>query len=149
MFEFASPESMGIKSEWIENFIRHLEDKGITMHDVLIMKGDKIVFEAYWKPFHKDFLHRQYSQTKSFVGIAIGLLAEEGKLRLDDKIADYFRDKIDGELHEYMENQTIRDMLTMTTCCLSSSWFDTENCDRVHMYFNDSKILYPSGTVWR
>ncbi len=37
----------------------------------------------------KFFCHRQYSQTKSFVGVAIGLLEEEGKFRLDDKIIEY------------------------------------------------------------
>lgn len=63
MFEVVTPESVGIKSEWIETFINHLTGKGLPMHDLLIMRGDKICCEAYWKPFHKDFCHRQYSQT--------------------------------------------------------------------------------------
>jgi CubicO group peptidase (beta-lactamase class C family) len=36
-----------------------------------------------------------YSQTKSYVSIAIGLLEEEGKLNLDDTVASYFPEKID------------------------------------------------------
>ena len=148
MFVNVSPESVGVKSEWIENFIKHLQGKGIVMHDVLMMRGEKIFCEAYWKPFNPKFLHRQYSQTKSFVGVAIGLLEEEGKLSLDNKIADYFRDKIERKLPEYLEQQTIRDMLTMTTSCVCPDWFVDKDKDRVHLYFNASKVTRPAGTTW-
>ena len=90
MFEKITPEQAGISSKTVKSFIQKLEKRGAITHSVLFMRGDKIFAEAYWKPFHKDFCHRQYSQTKSFVGIAIGLLEEEGKLCLDDKIVDYF-----------------------------------------------------------
>lgn len=148
IFKKVTSESVGIKSECLEKFINHLQNKGIVMHDVVMAKGDNIFFEAYWKPFDKDFCHRQYSQTKSFVGIAIGLLEEEGKLNLGDKIADYFRDKIERELPIYLENQTIKDMLTMTTSCECPSWSLSKDQDRVHLYFNESLVIRPSGTMW-
>ena len=93
MFEKISPEQAGISSKDITAFIKRLEKRGATMHSFLFMRGDKIFAEGYWKPFHRDFCHRQYSQTKSFVSVAIGLLEEEGKLCLDDKIASYFPEK--------------------------------------------------------
>ncbi len=150
MFEVTSPESVGIKSEWIKNFINHLIKKGFPMHDVVIMRGERICCEAYWKPFHKGFCHRQYSQTKSFVSVAVGLLEEEGKLSLDDKIADYFRDRITRKLPEYLENQTIRDMLKMTTSSyFGVNWLTAENKDMVDIYFNQTEITHPAGTIWR
>ncbi len=148
IFERVSPESVGMKSEQVLKFLRHVEELGLNTHSVLMMRGGKIFCEAYWKPFHKDFCHRMYSQTKSFVGIAIGLLEEEGKLRLSDKIADYFRDKIDGELPAYLEAQTIEETLTMRTSCQAENWFVSEDRDRVHAYFNRSKVVRPAGTVW-
>ena len=93
MFEKITPEQAGISSKTVIKFIKKLEKRGAATHGVLFMKGDKIFTEAYWKPFHKDFIHRMYSQTKSFVGIAIGLLEEEGKLSLDDKIVDFVKNK--------------------------------------------------------
>ena len=149
MFKNVTPESVGLESKRVKEFIGHLEELGLTTHDVLMMKGDKIFCEAYWKPFHKDFLHRQYSQTKSFVGIAIGLLAEDGKLRLTDKIADYFRDKIDRKLPDFLENQTIEDMLTMRTSVNAKYWFSSEEKDRVVDYFNNSDVVRPCGTTWQ
>ena len=103
MFEKITPEQAGISSEKVIKFIEKLEKRGARTHAILFMKGDKIFAEGYWKPFHQDFCHRMYSQTKSFVGIAIGLLEEEGKLSLDDTIASYFPEKIDGEISEYLQ----------------------------------------------
>ena len=148
MFEKITPEQAGISSKTVEAFIKKLEKRGARTHGVLFMKGDKIFSEAYWKPFHKDFCHRQYSQTKSFVGIAIGLLEEEGKLCLDDKIVDYFPEKIDGEAHEYLKEQTIREMLTMLTVGRSSGWFISGDPDRTHHYMNEQRNFHPSGTLW-
>ncbi len=148
MFEKITPESAGISSENVIKFIKTLEKRGAATHGILFMKGDKIFAEAYWKPFHKDFCHRQYSQTKSFVGVAVGLLEEEGKLSLDDKIIDYFPEKIDGEPEPYLKDQTIRDMLTMKTVGRSSSWFVSGDPDRTHHYFNEKRNMHPSGTVW-
>ncbi len=149
MFQNCAPESIGLESKQVKKFIEHIEDFGLNTHDVVIARGDNIFCEAYWKPFDKDFKHRQYSQTKSFVGIAIGLLEEEGKLKLTDKIADYFPDKIDRDLPEYLKAQTIEDMLTMRTAVEPVNWFTHKERDRVRVYFNDSEVVRPAGTIWQ
>ena len=74
MFEKITPEQAGISSRRIADYISVLERRGFATHSLLMMKGDKIFAEYYWAPFHKDFCHRMYSQTKSYVGIAIGLV---------------------------------------------------------------------------
>ena len=150
MFERITPEQAGISSKKVIQFIERLEKRGASTHGILFMKGDKIFTEAYWSPFDKDFCHRQYSQTKSFVGVAIGLLEEEGKLALDDKIANYFRDRIIKKLPEYLENQTIRDMLMMSTSSyFGVNWLVADNKDIVDIYFNQTKITHPARTIWR
>ena len=63
MFERITPEEAGISSDRIAEYIARLERRGATTHSVLMMKGDKIFAEYYWAPFHKDFLHRMYSET--------------------------------------------------------------------------------------
>ena len=94
MFEKITPEQAGVSSAKIERMINFLERNGYVFHSLLLMKGDKLFGEYYWKPFDKDFCHRMYSQTKSYVGIAIGLLVDDGKLDLDAKIASFFPEKI-------------------------------------------------------
>ncbi len=148
IFETISPESAGIESAHVQRFLTHLEENGLVMHSVLLLRGEKLFGEFYWKPFDRPFCHRMYSQTKSLVGVAIGLLAEEKKLSLSDRVASFFPDKIDAPLHPYMQAQTIEDMLKMTTCAHPPDWFKTDDPDRTHEYLNASHVVRPSGTIW-
>ena len=149
MFEKISPEKAGISSANVYKFIKTLEKRGLAMHSVLLMKGDKIFGEYYWKPFNKDFCHRMYSQTKSYVGVAIGILEQEGLLKIADKIADYFPEKIDRELPENLKNLTIEDMLTMRTCGDTPNWFYHPNPDRTNLYFSENTADITPGTRWK
>lgn len=148
MFERITPEQAGLSSKTILTFLKKLEKRGSRTHGFLMMKDGKIFTEAYWKPFNQDFNHRMYSQTKSFVGVAIGLLIEEEKLSLDDKVVDYFPEKIEIEVHEYLKNQTVRDMLTMSTVGGCQWWFNSGDPDRTHLYLNHERPMRPSGTMW-
>lgn len=149
MFRTISPEQAGISSKYIEQFIRTLNKRGLATHSFLLMRGNDIFAEYYWKPFHKDFCHRMYSQTKSYVGIAIGLLEQEGKLKLTDRICDHFPDKIDGEIPECLAMQTIQDMLTMQTCGSPPDWFPHSDPDRTHLYLNENPARSYPGMRWR
>ncbi len=150
LFDRITPEEAGVKSSAIAKYINKLNSNNIAMHSIVMMKGDKIFSECYYAPYNKDSLNRMYSQTKSFVSVAIGLLLEEGKLRLDDKIIDYFPEKIDTPPSEFLKNQTIEQNLTMTTVGHPSiQWFNWNCYDRTHYYFNAKRnIPRPSGTIW-
>lgn len=149
MFNTITPEQAGISSRAVAKFIRKLEERGLYTHGILLMRGNNIFAEGYWAPFTKDTIHRMYSQTKSFAGIAIGLLEEEGKLRLDDTLASYFPEKIHGELHPWLAEQTIRQTLLMETTGHSGYWFtDDTAIDRTEHYFRTKVTTHPAGTFW-
>lgn len=148
MFEKITPEQAGIRSQYVSEFLTFCEKRGLAMHSVLMMRGTGLFLEAYWKPFDRDFCHRMYSQTKSYVAVAIGLLEEEGKLCLDDPISRYFPEKIHRELPTYLKEQTIREMLMMCTSCLTKDWFAANIADRTEQYLNESIVYRPAGTGW-
>ena len=149
MFETITPEEAGISSDVILKFLKYIEKRGAIMHSVLMMRHGKVLTEHYWAPFDKDFCHRMYSQTKSYSAIAIGLLEEEGKLSLDDKISDIFPDKIDGEISPLIMGQTVRQMLTMTTVGNPANWFTAGDPDRTHLYFNNRpNTPHCPDTIW-
>lgn len=148
MFERITPEAAGIPSDRIQKFISILERRGAATHSVLMMRGGKILAEYYWAPFNKDFCHRMYSQTKSFVAVAIGLLLEEGKLSLSDKIVDHFPEKIEREIPHYLAELTVEEMLTMTTAGNNVNWFTYGDPDRTHLYMNTNYADHPAGTLW-
>ena len=148
LFDKITPEQAGISSAEVAEFVRMLERHGATTHSILMMKGENLFAEYYWKPFDRKFRHRMYSQTKSYVSLAIGLLEEDGKLSLDDKLLDYFADKADGEVKKYLPDLTIREMLMMSTAGGPSYWFTSKDPDRTHMYVNEAGGARPSGTLW-
>jgi hypothetical protein len=78
----------------------------------------------------------------------VGLLVDEGKIDLDEKIAKFFPEKIDTELPKYLAEQTVRETLTMTTAGQCKSWFKVEDPDRSHIYFAPRDKYRPAGTVW-
>ena len=135
MFEMVSPESVGIPSYHVERFLTHLNERDLATHSVMLVKGDKVFCKAYWKPFTEDTLHRMYSQTKSFVGIAVCHLISQKKIGLHDKIIDYFTDCLPDPVPTELAHQTIEDMLSMKTCMKDNYWFDENVTDRVRYYF--------------
>lgn len=148
MFPKVSPESIGLSSRDLQAFLQSLEDNGLVMHSALFLRGQSLFGEFYWNPFDENFCHRMYSQTKSFVGVAIGFLEEERKISLDDPIALYFLDKMDDSIPPFLANQTIRHMLTMTTSAQAPYWFHTADPDRTHEYLNASDVVRPSNSLW-
>lgn len=114
--EKITAEAAGLSSALIANELRRLDRAGIQLHSFLIMRGGRLVCEAYWKPYDRDTLHRMYSATKSFVSVVIGTLIESGRLSLTDHIVDYFPQYVEGEVHPYLASCTIGDMLRMASC---------------------------------
>ena len=146
---YITPEQAGISSKAIQSYVELLEEKQLSTHNLILMKGDHIFFEKYWAPFHKDFLHRMYSVTKSFVSLAVGFAEQDGLLNLDDKIEAYFPAEIKDQTDEAMRNQTIRHMLMMSTAKQPADWFNARTDDRVRFYFENTTInSRPSGTIY-
>jgi len=114
-FSRMSPESMGISTAHIQEFIHELTEQQINMHGFIMIRHGHAVAEGYWKPFDASFMHRMYSSSKSFVSTAIGLMADEGRLSLSDKIAAYFPELLPKQLDPRMAQMTIRDLLMMAT----------------------------------
>lgn len=148
MLKTITPEQAGISSRYVEKFLKQLDDRGVATHAVLLLRGNDIFCEAYWAPFHKDFCHRQYSQTKSYVGVAVGLLVEDGLVDLDAPIVRYFPEYDTPELKPHLRSQTVRHMLTMETCGCPPSWFEAGDPDRVHLYMTQNSARIAPGLRW-
>lgn len=112
-FERISPENAGVGNAATDAFFDRLGRLPLDMHGVIMMRGDKILLERYFEPYDRDTLHRMYSITKTFVGLAIGCLADEGKVEIDASITDYFPEY--PTRYDYIKQTTIRDMIMMRT----------------------------------
>lgn len=136
MFTYVSPAEAGVSAKQIQKYIQVLEKHGIETHDIILARGNQIFFEQYWSPLNADFPHRMYSATKSYVAIAVGFAIQDGLVALDDKVVDYFPEDVPENVLEHVRNQTVRNMLMMSTGYVQScgNWFADQE-DRVKFYF--------------
>jgi CubicO group peptidase (beta-lactamase class C family) len=108
---------------------------------VLIIKGDKTVFEQYQNGFTAQDSHVLASGTKSFSGLIAVAAAEDGLLKLDDKVSDTITEwKSDPQKAKI----TIRQILTLT------SGIDTGENGRPPAYSEAIKtnVKYEPGTAF-
>ena len=138
--EHRTPEQLGISSRHVLAFYKELETQQLSTHAVILSRGNAFLSECYWEPFYKDFKHRMYSVTKSFVSIAIGFCEQEGLLSLSDPLEKFFPE-YEKEFHH---SSTIREMLQMTTSMDKSGGWFTSGCeDRVAYYFKKAAQKNP------
>ncbi len=146
--QFCTPEQAGISSAHILNFYRELEAYHLSTHAVILERGDKIFSECYYAPFDKDFKHRMYSCSKSFVSVAIGFCEQDGLLSLDDPMAKYFPEYLAAQ-GAHTPISTVREMLQMqTTQEHGVNWFRQRPEDRTAVYFQTEQQKYP-GTLFK
>lgn len=142
-----NPENEGIPSVCIQNCLDRLNKQGIPMHSFLLMRHDKLITEGYYSPCTADTLHRMFSISKSFTSVAIGLLADEGKLSLGDPIIKYFPEKLPGKVHPWIAEMTIRDMLMMRTCHAATTYKFDMTKDWVESFFT-TPPTHPAGKLF-
>ncbi len=142
----SSPESLGIPSQAILNFLQRIDAERICMHGFLLVRRNQIAAEGYWAPWSAERKHRMYSVSKSFVSLAVGMMVDEGKLRLDDRVAAYFPDKLPEKLHPWLAASTVRDLLTMATAHSRTS-YTRDDLDWVWTFFNRTPS-HPPGTIF-
>ena len=142
MFEKVRPEEVGVSSKQVEKYVRLMERHRFPVHSIVMLRHGKVFYENYWEPFDENYLHRMYSVTKSYVGIAIGFLVQDGLVDLDAPAASYLDEEIIKNAGGYVKDQTIRNMLMMCTggTCLVSHFFAEKPEDRLKHYFDGTGI---------
>ena len=83
------------------DYIKACENnENINLTHFIISSDKKVLFE-YCKPPY-DMVSRRlfFSMTKSITSLAVGIAVSHGLIRLDDKIVDFFQDKLPDNPHE-------------------------------------------------
>jgi CubicO group peptidase (beta-lactamase class C family) len=144
-----TPENLGIASEHIENLIEDFRKNGLFMHSFILLRHGKVAAEGYYKPISPDRLTRLYSSSKTFVSAAIGILCDEGKISLTDKVHTFFPDMCPSNLHPYIADTTIRDLLIMASPLSGGSNFGygRDGKEWVKSFFN-AKPDVPPNTIF-
>ncbi|MFW5745900.1 MAG: serine hydrolase domain-containing protein [Spirochaetota bacterium] len=151
-----SPESAGIPSRAVLRFLDRIERERVPMHGLLLVRRGRIAAEGYWAPFTAESRHRMYSVSKSFVSLAVGLMVDEGRFSLDDRVADLLPDKVPDDAHPWAADPwaahpwaraaTVRHLLTMATQNSKTSYTPAD-ADWARTFFA-VEPSHPPGTLF-
>lgn len=114
-FARKSPESQGILSKGILDFLKAAKESGLEWHSFMLLRHGNVVAEGWWNPFESDFKHTLNSLSKSFTSTAIGFLVQEGKIKVDDQVISFFKDETPQSPSDNLKAMKIKHLLTMNT----------------------------------
>ena len=114
--EVSTPESLGISSQAILNFIEAAEkERKDELHSFILLRHGQVAAQGWWGPYNPDSPHMLFSLSKSFTSTAIGIAQAEGLLNINDKVISFFPDETPKEPSTKLQAMRIRDLLTMNT----------------------------------
>lgn len=177
----ASPKDVGMSSEklaGVKPAVQGLvDDEKIAGATVIVARKGKIVFfETFGmmdkeakKPMAKDTILRFYSMTKPITSVAVMILYEEGKIKLDDPVSKYIPQFKGLKVYAESGNEdtkrpvTVRDLLRHTSG-LTYGFFGNTAVDKMYREkkvfdrqsnledmagkLGEIPLLYQPGTKW-
>ena len=108
------PESHGISSKRLYSMLSDLEaERRSNIHNLMVIKDGEVILECSADGYGVNHWHLSHSMTKSVIGMAVGLLFDDGLVTLGTRLIDIFpdipyRDKRFASI-------TLDHLLTMTT----------------------------------
>ena len=95
-----------------QKFISEVNEKQLFVEGVAIADEKKVLMEHRFVP---DRPRDIYSHSKSYTSTAVGIALAEGKLSLDDKLADYFPEYVPENPQPELLKITLKHLLTMSS----------------------------------
>lgn len=96
----------------LKDFVMYATENGLQIEGIAIADEKQVLLEHR---FTQDIPRDIYSHTKSYVATAVGIALEEGKLSLDDRLADYFPEYVPENPQPWLLEIRLRHLLMMAS----------------------------------
>jgi len=110
----STPESEGISSQSIIDFIDAAEKSSTQLHSFFVLRHGKVVAEGHWAPYSPELRHTMYSVSKSFTSTAIGFAVTENLLTVNDKVISFFLDQLPDSISPNLAKMEVKHLLYMS-----------------------------------
>lgn len=87
--------------------------ENVKIQSVMILKDGNVVYERWENGGDKNTPHVMHSVSKSFCATAVGMAVDDGKIKVSDRLIDFFPDKLPENVSPNLEAITVKDLLTM------------------------------------
>jgi CubicO group peptidase (beta-lactamase class C family) len=110
----STPEAAGVSSQAIRAFLAAVAGSPHEMHSLMIVRHGRSVAQGWWRPYRADTPQSLYSLSKSFTSTAVGFAVTEGKLKVTDRIIDFFPQQLPASVSDNLKSLRVQHLLTMS-----------------------------------
>ncbi len=136
-FERVTPEKCGIDSKHVKDYIEKLaSEKRVGLQSIMIMRGNKVFFEATVGSHDAGLPKATFSECKSVVSLAIGVLVSKGMLKLSERVVDILPEKALPVAKIKLKSLTVKHLLNMTSAVTFNESEAMVSSDWVKGYLN-------------
>jgi CubicO group peptidase (beta-lactamase class C family) len=111
----STPEEQGFDSAKLAEGLQAVRKNEINIHSLMIIRNDDVILDAYFYPYDGETVHGLASVTKSVITTLIGIAADQGYLRLDDRMVSFFPDWNIANNGFLKKHITVRQLTSMTS----------------------------------
>ena len=121
----SSPSAQHVDARGVLALVDALEAGGHDPHSLLVARHGHVIARGWWAPYSSGRNQLVYSLSKSFTAATVGLLVDEGRVSLDDRVFDLVpatEIPAGAEVHERFRRLTLGHCLTMATGHEVDAW---------------------------
>ena len=126
----AAPSALGVDAKGVIALVDALEADDHDPHSLVLARHGQVAARGWWAPYAHDRVQLVYSLSKSFTATAVGLLVDEGRLSLDDRVFDVIpatEVPAGATVSERYRRLTLGHCLTMATGHDTDAWTEGAN----------------------
>lgn len=112
-WETVEPEKLGWKLNYLQEAINYAKEK--NSYSLLILYKGRIVSENYWQDSNERTQHQIESVAKSIMSFELGMLQEQGKLKITNPVSVYIGDGWSKAPLKKEKLITLEHLMTMTS----------------------------------
>jgi CubicO group peptidase (beta-lactamase class C family) len=126
----APPSALGVDARGVSALVDALEADDHDPHSLVLARHGQVAARGWWAPYAQDRVQLVYSLSKSFTATAVGLLVDDGRLCLDDRVFDVIPASevpAGATVSDRYRRLTLGHCLTMATGHDTDAWTEEAN----------------------
>ena len=119
----APAESQGFDSSELAVVVEQIDAQDLPIDSLLLVRNGVLILNAYFYPYLGDRAHDVASVTKSITSTLVGIAADRGLLRIDQKLTDTFPEHVPAPPSNGKQGIELHHLLSMSSgleCGLSA-----------------------------